>query len=292
MNMEPGRESENIDHQTLYTDDFSAKATSTRYSNKSSVVPRKGVLGDEPSNIVGRKGVDLINSPATTEQDLVLDASDLRKITEPSSADQSKNMTNFAVNETKTILESATLLNPIPKSTTVSSFVQRGPVNDIPEPPTKQITTTKSFYQNSLIPFPVTSSYQNSLIPFSVTSSYQNSLNPFPVTSSPHVSQTPPSALQSSPHVSQTPPSASHTPPSEPAIEFFNSTAVKHSKPDVAVDSVANKSFNSTPLIIGVSVGVVVILALAIFAYKKLEDVWSRRHYDRMDFLIDGMYDL
>ena len=72
----------------------------------------------------------------------------------------------------------------------------------------------------------------------------------------------------------------------------LTTTMMRHYKPAVAVDPVSNKSFNSTPVIIGVTVGVVVILAVAILAYKRLQDVWSRRHYARMDYLIDGMYDL
>ena len=47
-----------------------------------------------------------------------------------------------------------------------------------------------------------------------------------------------------------------------------------------------------TPVIVGLVLGFVFIAVVAFVAYKKLQDVWSRRHYNRMDFLIDGMYDL
>lgn len=96
------------------------------------------------------------------------------------------------------------------------------------------------------------------------------------------------SRLQPKPVTDQTPAQTV----SGQVTEAAAAAAVRHSKPSAAVDSVSNKTFNSTPIIVGIAFGIVVILAVAILAYKKLEDVWSRRHYDRMDFLIDGMYDL
>lgn len=32
------------------------------------------------------------------------------------------------------------------------------------------------------------------------------------------------------------------------------------------------------------------VAVVGVFFYKKLRDFWDRRHYRRMDFLIDGMY--
>ena len=71
--------------------------------------------------------------------------------------------------------------------------------------------------------------------------------------------------------------------------ETKNATG-KHSK---AVDpSHDNKTASHSSLIIGILFGLAVILAFVLLAYKKLQDIWAKRHYDKMDFLIDGMYDL
>ncbi|XP_018026827.1 uncharacterized protein LOC108682209 [Hyalella azteca] len=65
----------------------------------------------------------------------------------------------------------------------------------------------------------------------------------------------------------------------------------KHLKPDAAVDNITNNSVSSS-LVLGVMFGVVFIIIIAILGYKKLQDIWTKRHYDRMDYLVDGMYDL
>ena len=49
-------------------------------------------------------------------------------------------------------------------------------------------------------------------------------------------------------------------------------------------------SSDFTALTVGLSLGVVLILILASVSYWRLRDVWSRRQYKRVDFLIDGMY--
>ena len=80
--------------------------------------------------------------------------------------------------------------------------------------------------------------------------------------------------------------------PVTPLSANISSSVVKHHKPFSAVDGISEDSFNSTPIIIGSIIGVVSISVIVALVYKKFKDVWSRRHYDRMDFLIEGMYDL
>lgn len=45
-----------------------------------------------------------------------------------------------------------------------------------------------------------------------------------------------------------------------------------------------------TALIISLSLGIVLVLILASVTYWRLRDVWERRQYKRVDFLIDGLY--
>ncbi|KAF2356992.1 hypothetical protein FHG87_012254 [Trinorchestia longiramus] len=75
-----------------------------------------------------------------------------------------------------------------------------------------------------------------------------------------------------------------------PSNDGSKSHAV-HSKPNAAVDSNPNGKV-STSLVVGIMFGVLLIMVLAILGYKKLQDIWTKRHYARMDYLVDGMYDL
>lgn len=45
-----------------------------------------------------------------------------------------------------------------------------------------------------------------------------------------------------------------------------------------------------TALIVGLSLGIALVLILASVTYWRLRDVWERRQYKRVDFLIDGLY--
>lgn len=71
---------------------------------------------------------------------------------------------------------------------------------------------------------------------------------------------------------------------------------------DAANDSPANLSFQSPSHnknlnrtdyvipIVSIIFVVPLVIVLAVFLYKKGSEFWERRHYRRMDFLIDGMY--
>jgi len=54
-----------------------------------------------------------------------------------------------------------------------------------------------------------------------------------------------------------------------------------------------NNDFSRTDYVIPVVcviLAVPLVIVLAVFLYKKSSEFWERRHYRRMDFLIDGMY--
>ncbi|XP_063224411.1 uncharacterized protein LOC134532091 [Bacillus rossius redtenbacheri] len=57
-----------------------------------------------------------------------------------------------------------------------------------------------------------------------------------------------------------------------------------------ATDTPASKGDYIVP-IIGIVLAVPMVVILFMFFYKRSAEFWERRHYKRMDFLIDGMYD-
>lgn len=196
------------------------------HSVSSSVVPRKGV-GEMPSSVVARKGAEFNSSDSYPETELVMTTSNSEDLITVTSTPAPSTSTPYS-------------------TSTASGFIAAAPVNDIPIPPVKRVTTARSAT----------------------------------------IAPPPPS-----PSLAYAPSSLSYAPPPPPASPPTKH-ASKHLKPAVAVDAVSNKALDNTPVIMGVTFGVLLIVVLAIVAYKRLQDVWSRRHYDRMDFLIDGMYDL
>ena len=66
---------------------------------------------------------------------------------------------------------------------------------------------------------------------------------------------------------------------------------VAHFKPTTADDAGAVRSEVSyAPIFMIVALVLLVVVVVAV-GYHKLKDVWARRHYDYVDFLIDGMYE-
>lgn len=55
-------------------------------------------------------------------------------------------------------------------------------------------------------------------------------------------------------------------------------------------DEVSDPPSHQTALIVGLSLGIAMVLILAAVTFWRLRDVWERRQYKRVDFLIDGMY--
>ena len=79
------------------------------------------------------------------------------------------------------------------------------------------------------------------------------------------------------------------------ATSTTNAAVVK-SKPTASIfealnneDEMTNSSYYST-LTIGLSLGIALILILALGSFWRLKNVWTRHEYKRVDFLIDGMY--
>lgn len=71
--------------------------------------------------------------------------------------------------------------------------------------------------------------------------------------------------------------------------------SIKYHKPEVALEGVvtdddALDQTDYTALIVGLSLGIALVLILAAVTYWRMRDVWERRQYKRVDFLIDGLY--
>ncbi|XP_068227136.1 trans-Golgi network integral membrane protein 2-like isoform X2 [Palaemon carinicauda] len=89
--------------------------------------------------------------------------------------------------------------------------------------------------------------------------------------------------------------------PVEPLTEDTTPTecyTTTNFKPTAATDITNMKgkgdeeNISYTPAVVGVVLLVVIFITVIVVAYRRLQDVWMRRHYARMDFLIDGMYDV
>ncbi|XP_064084935.1 uncharacterized protein C11orf24-like isoform X2 [Macrobrachium nipponense] len=70
----------------------------------------------------------------------------------------------------------------------------------------------------------------------------------------------------------------------------FKPTAATDTKGKGGSEDEENISY--TPAVVGVVLLVVIFVTVIVVGYRRLQDVWMRRHYARMDFLIDGMYDV
>lgn len=84
-----------------------------------------------------------------------------------------------------------------------------------------------------------------------------------------------------------------------PPVEHVNITktttnATFKSKPLASETQSTEDEVSSQPdytaLIVGLSLGIAMVLILASVTYWRLRDVWERRQYKRVDFLIDGLY--
>ena len=66
------------------------------------------------------------------------------------------------------------------------------------------------------------------------------------------------------------------------------------SKPTISgvlpLETEDGQSNDFTALIVGLCLGLVLVLIVASLLYFRMKDVWTRRQYKRVDFLIEGMY--
>ncbi|XP_057373270.1 uncharacterized protein LOC130694140 [Daphnia carinata] len=83
-------------------------------------------------------------------------------------------------------------------------------------------------------------------------------------------------------------------PPTEHANITTNSNSTFKSKPLASETQKTEDEVSTQPdytaLIVGLSLGIAMVLILASVTYWRLRDVWERRQYKRVDFLIDGLY--
>jgi len=73
---------------------------------------------------------------------------------------------------------------------------------------------------------------------------------------------------------------------SEGAVKL-KPTASWMDQTDLNTDSI---QYDKSSLIIGLSLGILLVLALGYVTFWRLHDVWAKRQYKRVDFLVDGMY--
>lgn len=64
-----------------------------------------------------------------------------------------------------------------------------------------------------------------------------------------------------------------------------------HFKPKTADDpSSSSNQVSYVPVLVIIALVVLVVVVVAV-GYHRLKDIWARRHYNYVDFLIDGMYE-
>lgn len=77
-------------------------------------------------------------------------------------------------------------------------------------------------------------------------------------------------------------------------VNITNSNSTFKSKPLASETQSTEDEVSTQPdytaLIVGLSLGIAMVLILASVTYWRLRDVWERRQYKRVDFLIDGLY--
>jgi hypothetical protein len=87
---------------------------------------------------------------------------------------------------------------------------------------------------------------------------------------------------------------AAITPPARNKKPPFTLDALNDLPANLSSQSVSDSTdFSRTDYVVPVVLVIMVIplvIVLALFLYKKGSEFWERRHYRRMDFLIDGMY--
>lgn len=61
---------------------------------------------------------------------------------------------------------------------------------------------------------------------------------------------------------------------------------------EAATDTPDVRGDTPTSTVVGVLIIIVICLVIGFFAFRRLRESWYRRHYRKMDFLVDGMYNL
>ncbi|XP_063613967.1 uncharacterized protein LOC134787172 [Penaeus indicus] len=267
--------------------------------SKPSVVPKKGVdLENLKPSVVPKKGVDLENLKPSVVPKKGVDSENLKPSVVPKKGVDSENLKPSVVPK-KGVDSESSKSSVVPKK-----GVDTGLVKPIVSEANMQITTQK----DPTVVKESTVSDSSAVVPKKSMSNPSSSVNALP------------SSLQEKPTPSLISPTkplkGSPTPsPVQPTVhlagqnESSNSTksesippstdsSESHSKPTAAIDNLDAKEKDSegsgayTPAAVGIILLLCIVITVMILGIRRLQDVWMRRHYARVDFLIDGMYDM
>ena len=92
-------------------------------------------------------------------------------------------------------------------------------------------------------------------------------------------------------NLSQTLLHSTSTSPPDVHSKSGNVSNIGHFKPTTTDDvSAASNQVTYAPIFVIVALVVLLVVVVAV-GYHRLKGIWARRHYDYVDFLIDGMYE-
>ncbi|PSN48888.1 hypothetical protein C0J52_09657 [Blattella germanica] len=222
-------------------------------SKKSSIVPRKGVGPQDTGKIVPRKGVNELSGEITDNSDISL-----------STEEKSKSIED----KTNCICCPNTTLNHKVGNESTNSCKMCCDEADKNVPLTKNVTNITP--SNNSLPVSEASSPS--------ASNNNNTLN----SSSTNASKTTPTPTP--------PPIVRNKKPLITSdIPYDTSTNVSSNQQPVPEKNTQYKSDYVVP-VVGIILALPLIIILVIVLYKKGSEFWERRHYRRMDYLIDEMY--
>ncbi|XP_042891212.1 proteoglycan 4-like [Penaeus japonicus] len=253
-------------------------------SQKSSVVPKKGADPEnQKSSVVPKKGADPESQKSSVVPKKDADPSKLKPSVVPKKGADPKDIKPSVV--PKKGVDSG-LLSPIVSEANMQIPAQSDPttvkastVSNANAVPSEKVKFDPSSAVNALPSSPQKKPTPSLISP---TKASKGSPTPSPVIPTVHLAAQNESSNSSEPESS---------PPSTASSE-------SHLKPTAAVDNLDAEKEDSggsaayTPAAVGIILLLCIVITVMILGIRRLQDVWMRRHYARMDFLIDGMYDM
>ncbi|XP_069999071.1 uncharacterized protein [Penaeus vannamei] len=264
---------------------------------KKSSVPKKGVVY-EPSSVVPKKSADPESlkpsvvpkkgaDPSSLKPSVVpkkdADPESLKPSVVPKKGADPENLKPSVVPKKGVDAE---LVNPIVSEANMQIPTQKDPtvVKESTVSDGSAVLSEKSKSNPSAAVNALPSSPQKKPTPslISPTKPLKGSPTPSPVLPTVHLASQNESSNSTKPESS---------PPSTDSSE-------SRSKPTAAVDNLDAEEKDSegsgayTPAAVGIVLLLCIVITVMILGIRRLQDVWMRRHYARMDFLIDGMYDM
>ncbi|KAL1477112.1 hypothetical protein MTO96_036020, partial [Rhipicephalus appendiculatus] len=189
---------------------------------------------------------------------------------------------NHASEATPSVTSSTTESSPRSSSTTPASDDMSPPAySDIPvaststEGTTSTTTTVSSALEASMKKILPTKHLRRRRLVVEVVGSPMKASNP--ATNATSVTTQSPNATEKSTDA------AAKTNDLRGPIQIFAPTTLN-------VDLTATKASPSISLVIGLCLGLLLIFVVMGLIGRRILDVWQRRHYSKMDFLVDGMY--